>query len=455
MGGVYLFLLATGLLIIFGRTSYAITSPFLYAEDATWTSSIINNGFIYTCLHAKGSYLVIGNILMIKIALMINAFFFGKSIIHLATIIAIISYIFYDFLAFIGVYLLRNIINIKARIILFYGILLLPMGNTIFEMYGRVNNIGYGFFYIAFVIMLWFFFGEHAIWKKLINYFILVLCCVTNPVSYIILSIILVYDFIKNIISKSIEIILPIVIGGLSVWSLIIMSINKVSDIVQVSEKINRSSLVEFFFRSWMYPFIWPLYNNFNDFKAIVLMLIFIGFCIFLIVITDNKNRKILAVSYLTAIGYAVITLVSRKSLTEWLGGYSSTFPDRYFYVQNIFSIFILCLFISIIDNIIDNKKKIFKNMVSFLVALQMFFLAINLDLIFEFTSCNFLEIDDTFENSIYRTYYEQGKQEYYEVLCPPQELFVLRLPEEYMIESVNNDNYCEFVFRISDKSDP
>lgn len=143
--------------------------------------------------------------------------------------------------------MLRNILSLKARIILFYGVLLLPIGTAISEMYGRVSNIGYGTFYIVFVIMLWFFFAEHSSLKKIINYSVLLLCNMTNPVCYIILASILVYDFFQSISIKSKSMIIPIFVGIISLLSTGIMLINKVGDIVEAGSEINSAELVEYF----------------------------------------------------------------------------------------------------------------------------------------------------------------------------------------------------------------
>lgn len=79
-----------------------------------------------------------------------------------------------------------------------------------------------------------------------------------------------------------------------------------------------------------IYPFVWSSYGNFNDFKAIILLIIFAAICLSFVLVSRNRNRKILVVSYVVLVGFIVITLISRKSLTGWLGKYSTTGPDRY-----------------------------------------------------------------------------------------------------------------------------
>ncbi|NMA06592.1 MAG: hypothetical protein GX928_02600 [Ruminococcaceae bacterium] len=352
--------------------------------------------------------------------------------------------------------------NLKARIILFYGILLLPMGFSVSEMYGRANNIGYGFFYIAFVIMVWFFFAEHDTWKKIFNYFILILCSVTNPVSYIILAIVLLFDFFKNVFKKPKNIkniIAPILAGAISLVSLGMMAAITVSDLIQKDAEFDTTKIIEFFFRSWIYPFVWPFYSYFNDFKAIISMIAFITICIYFVFVAGKANRKLLFVSYLTLIGYTLITLLSRKSLTKVLLGYLRSWPDRYFYVQNILVVFIFCTFVSAVGSMNDGViKNRLKTLVSFLLIYSVILLSINANIIFEFTENKLVETSRTLEDEIYRAYYEQGESEDYLVSCPPflpEGLWQAKFPKEYILASVadNIDDYYEFVSQLSDES--
>lgn len=441
---LYIFLLLTGMLVIFGRSSHAVLDSVMYTEDAAWTSSIIYNGFVNTCLDAKGSYLVVGNVLMLEVALKINQLFFGYNVIHLATILAIVSYIYYDFLAFCGVYLLRNFMSLKSRIFLFYGILMLPMGDAISEMYGRASNIGYGCFYIAFVIMLWFVLDRHDEWKKIINYIVLLLCCVTNPVCYIVLAFVLCFDFFSNIKIKNVAGgIVSVIVGVISVLSLVLMYMHKVSEIGQTANTINWAELIEYFFRSWMYNFVWPFYHSFNNQRAVILMLLFAIICVAILwtVKKNPINRRLLLLSYVTLLGYTVATLYSRKSLTWQLNAYSTTWPDRYFYVQNILVIFILSVFISLISS--QNMKECrisgyLVNTISFLGIYVFVLIGMLPGTIFEGRHSRCVDTSITLENSICSAYYQQGDIEDYTVFCPFSSMWEMKLPKEYMLASMD-----------------
>lgn len=143
---MYFLLFIVGIFICFFRASYSVLSPVMYTEDGSWISALIENGLIDTCLKAKGSYLVVGNILLLQISWWLNFLFFGKNLAYLPIFVALVSFFYYVLLAFFPVWLLKRTLDIKARIFLYFAILCVPMGTSISEIYGRISNIGYGCF---------------------------------------------------------------------------------------------------------------------------------------------------------------------------------------------------------------------------------------------------------------------------------------------------------------------
>lgn len=440
---LYIFLLVSGFLVVFGRTAHAVINPVMYTEDGLWTSSLIYDGFVKTCLTAKGSYLILGNILILEVALKINTWLFGHNLLNLATILAILSYLYYDLMAFLPVFLLRKQLSMGSRIFLFFGVLLIPMGKAISEMYGRGSNIGYGVFYIAFVLMLWFFVGEHAIWKKFIMHLMLVLCCSTNPVCYVIFAIVWVVEMFKVIRNKKIReipaLILPSVVA---LGSIIVMYFYKIEDLGQASEKINWTQVIEYFFRSWMFNFVWPFYGKMNDIKAVILLVMFLLLMALMLWLARKNNTylTLMILSYGALIGYTIVTLVSRKSLTWQLDRYSTTWPDRYFYVQNILVLFVLAVFISTVGaNILISSKlvSIATKAVAFLCIYFFVLQGLLAEEIFEGTKSKCVEVSATLGDRINKAYTEQGDVEDYIVLCPFADSWPMKIPRKYVVASV------------------
>ena len=93
--------------------------------------------------------------------------------------------------------------------------------------------------------------------------------------------------------------------------------------------------------RALIYPFVFPFYNQLSDTIVVILSLALLTLLGALLAKEKSKEVKTLismcAIAYLI---YLFLTVYMRKSLTENLGGYTGTFPDRYFMGLNIIVIF-------------------------------------------------------------------------------------------------------------------
>lgn len=436
--GSLLFL--AGFLICFLRTSYAIISPVMYTEDGSWTGQILKNGFWKTCLTAKGSYLVAGNILFLQFSWWLNRIVFGNNLTYLPVFIALLSYLYYVVLALLPVGLLKKTIDIRARIILFFAILLLPMGTSVSEIYGRISNIGYGCFFISFILLLYYFeeIKELNVYKKLAIYAGLLFCCVTNPTCYIVMAIILLWDFWSNFKEYGIHLlhkwqgILMLLAGMLTLLSLILMFMNKRAEIGQETVKIALDGVVEYFFRALAFVFVWPFYFKMNDVGALlVLLCIVLFFTVSFLLIKEKKYRLLLGISYGGTIFYTIITLFMRKTLTLQLVDYSTTFPDRYFYVQQLMVLLDLCIILSAAIK----KKIVYKLWSKFVYGVYIYIgllLVFNSGKIFELNHSQYVDCSVTFSQMIEKSYRESGVQQEYVVEIPISG-FSIKLPAKYV----------------------
>ncbi len=100
-----------------------------------------------------------------------------------------------------------------------------------------------------------------------------------------------------------------------------------------VTGSLRASSLVEVVFaRAIVYPFVFPWYAKLSDVLSASM-----GFAWLVTVVwawsgsTHPGGRRLIALSSAALLLYWVATVVMRQSLTEQLGGYRTTFPDRYF----------------------------------------------------------------------------------------------------------------------------
>eukprot|EP01030_Chromulinospumella_sphaerica_P005260 gene5260-5145_t len=89
--------------------------------------------------------------------------------------------------------------------------------------------------------------------------------------------------------------------------------------------------------RSFIYPFVFPFYNQLTDTIVVILSLVLLA--LFAVLLTKEKSREVKSLISMCAIAYVIyafFTVYMRKNLTEVLGGYAGTFPDRYFMGLNI-----------------------------------------------------------------------------------------------------------------------
>lgn len=441
---IYVLLFLAGITVCFLRTSYAVMSPVMYTEDGSWISAIIENGLIDTCLTAKGSYLVAGNVLLLYISWWLNLLFFGANLTYLPVFVALVSYVYYVVLAGLPLWLMKNLMDIKARIILYFAILCVPMGTSISEVYGRISNIGYGCFFIAFILMLYLFLeknSKHSI-KTAGAYAGLLLCCVTNPTCYIILAVVLLWNMWKDFRVYGFKLVLKwegiliFITGILACISLILMYLNKHMEIGQESVEIVSGGLIEYFFRALAFVFMWPFYCSMNDIWAVVILILMIGFFAFSFwMVKDKTYRILLALSYGATIFYTVITLFMRKTLTSQLSGYTTTFPDRYFYVQELLVLLDFCIILSaVFQKKISNKvwDKIVLGIFGVAVLVNVF----HLKQIFELNHSQYIDCSVTFAEMVESAYDAQGEQESYNVEIPIPG-FSMELPAKYVKATV------------------
>lgn len=443
---MYFLLFIVGIFICFFRASYSVLSPVMYTEDGSWISALIENGLIDTCLKAKGSYLVVGNILLLQISWWLNLLFFGENLAYLPIFVALVSFFYYVLLAFFPVWLLKRTLDIKARIFLYFAILCVPMGTSISEIYGRISNIGYGCFFIAVIMMLYLFFEGNTgnIYKTAGIYLGLLFCCITNPTCYFVFAIILGYGICRGFKKYGIRMVLKwetlidLFAGMLVFLSIILMYLNKHSEIGQESVKIVPGGLIEYLFRSLAFIFTWPFYLYMNNVYAFIILLVIIIFSVVsLWMIKDKKYRNLLFISYGATIFFTLITLFMRKTLTSQLNNYTTTFPDRYFYVQEL----LVLLDFSIVLSAVFKKKisnKVWKITVLGLLGLYIFETLIFSNQIFEFNHSRYIDCSVTFAEMVESSYIEQGEAEMYTIPIPIHG-FSMVLPAEYVKATVEH----------------
>ncbi len=137
--------LPTSFLIFFICNPDPFINPVFYAEDgSSYISSILNHGFWFALFHASHDYYVFGNIIIILtgVALAINHIFDPGNILYLPQNIALVSYVFYAFIATLPVLIFTNKIKILYLVALALITSFFPFRDADFEIIGRICNVG-------------------------------------------------------------------------------------------------------------------------------------------------------------------------------------------------------------------------------------------------------------------------------------------------------------------------
>ncbi|MCQ9628110.1 hypothetical protein HS141_14410 [Cetobacterium somerae] len=329
------------------RSPDALLTSIIYTEDGVWTSKIMRNGIIDTLINARKDYFVVGNILLLYISYTLNKLSnlgLGK----LPYFISIVSYIFYTSSYTYIYFVLEKLIKNKyIKILLILLICFIPFGNSLNELLGRISNIGYIIPVLLLVSILSY---ENNI-ERLGIYFIGILGMLTNPISFIYLGLYFLYRLIKvndkkyfkEIFSFIFLKITYILSFSLIFWRYITIGNNA----TLTSEKLLKENILESLIgRSFLYPFCFPYYMNLTNIKVIILAILFVMFGMIIYKKSSKKDRELIIQIFIGWIVYTLMALIMRPGLTNWIKNYSNTFPDRYFYAQNLLAIILVLVLI-------------------------------------------------------------------------------------------------------------
>ena len=360
----YFAMFLLGAILLFFRSAYSFITPYLYAEDGSWIFELINNGFLHTFMHQR--YFMTGYLILEEISIWINRLLFGFNIRYLPEVIAVVSYSFQSLVALMAFVCLKPNLRIFPRNLVWLMVLLMPTGSTGFEIFGRIMNYGYMFFFITFMLTFYLVFNASASTDraKLIAIAALLwICSTTNAASNLILALGFLLDVLMQIrvlkgktsTSSKAAFYIKELFGTFKfrLWLVlgIICSICFIYQAFAMSllgegstgSTVNYGNTIEFFGRAILYYFTWPFYRDLNDIYVAIMLGLFVLLSVLAIVIAGKGRRTEAFYLFSGTLLIAVATFGMRPGLTSFLDGYKSTFPDRYYYVIN------LCAMVSVI----------------------------------------------------------------------------------------------------------
>ena len=451
--------LAVGVIVLYLRNAHSLFVPVLYAEDGAWGAGLINRGFVDMMLNARSDYFVFGNVLLMAFSQLCNVAFFGHNISYLPHFVSLIATLFYAALAVAPVVLLRDVLRIEARLLLWLLVLLVPLGNSSYEVLGRLVNIGYVFQFIAFCLLVWRHYSLNARCRSHIvaTDAMLFLCANTNPLCYPLIACYfcieawhywktagypksvfwLAQQFNRFTTRSAIVLLVSLFLTGL--W----MLLRAKSEIFR-SESIILSNLPEMIIaRIFVYSIIFPAYSQFSNGKSALLLLS--GTIVIIWLLMGARRERIVLTSAGCVLIYsAILAVKARPVLTTMLDHYITSSPDRYYFGLTIFVNLVLVSALS--AGFRDAKttwRKVGANaLAGGLVGLYLG----NGAFVFEFDKPRFEWLPT-------RSFYDEMKEAYedggeggtyamtYKVALHPSP-WVANFPADYVITSVNGSHY-------------
>lgn len=347
----YLLLLLFGVVVLFLRNMDPLIQPAMYTEDGAWLGMAMSKGWMYTFQNAKSGYFVFGNLLFLWLSSFSSLAFCNDKLICLPQSLAIWSYIFFAGTATLSVYATRKILPLKIRFLIFFLIILIPLGNSANEIIGRISNIGYFAVFWSVLLVYTKAVGSGS-WTVIIGTAVgLIVTAATNPVCYILIPILAIFSTWINGAKEAKDLIRKLAgqYGYIFIGLLILLILQLYTFSghpgTRITGKINVDHLIEVgITRSLLYPFVFAIYQHLNDQYSIFILSAFVGLITYLSwkIRHNTEVIHLLGLSLISLLIFLAATLYMRQSLTQQLGGYQTTFPDRYFMGLNVIFTFSL-----------------------------------------------------------------------------------------------------------------
>ncbi len=454
---LYIILFLLGMILLFFRSAYNFIVPSMYTEDGVWISSIINNGLTYTLFHARSDYLVFGNILLLQLSLSLNELFNGNNIVYLHIFVAIVQYVFFCICAILPVWCFKNDIPKVLRILLWLLIMLVPVGGTGFEIWGKISNTGYMFYFIAFCLLYRrIFYGDISSKLSIILSDIsLFICCGTHEGVYVLVLAGFILDTILQFCSKNMKslkiskklknwflvfrnrswIILGFFCALIALYDLFVLT-----GVQSYPDTANINNTIELLGRLVLFYFTFPFYHYLNNKIMIVVLLIIVIWITFICWKIRKEKTKLSEFLFclLTAIFYGMVAFIARNNvLSGNLNNYMTTAPDRFYYAINIS--FLIPIFYSF-SIALKSKIRILRYSVIFVLSCLLSFPIVNYQYIFNYDDPQTTTTHQiSFSNRIANAEFDENT-ELYEVQVDPVGWHDsnMQLPEDIIVASMS-----------------
>ena len=458
----YLILFLVGLILLFFRSAYTLLVPCIYTEDGVWMSSILNNGFLNTLFHARGDYLVCGNILLLGIVLLLNNMLFGENLNYLPQLVTIVHYCFYSLFALLPVICFKKDVRKSFRLLMWFLILTVPLGISAMEVMGKISNIGYLCYDIAFLLLFYKIRNRQELGKLPLAVvdILLLICCTTHPGSYVLVGTAFLVDMaiqIKSMESKSFLckiqnlfssyynrewILLGCFCVAFASYDIFVLTAD-LYDGMGIGFTPETKLTVEFISRFFIFYIVYPFYSSLTD--PICLTILAILCVATLYVFMSKKIPKTqkfhLAMILFAAFAYFIITVATRQGLMlPLLSNYTTSYVDRYYYAINILAMLAIIYMLNLLTQYTGIASKLFAVLTTAILLINPF---VDLSYIFQYDK----EITGwshviPFSERIKEATYDANSEKY--IVDIDLETWSMQIDEKYYLASLQNTRHAQ-----------
>jgi len=344
---------AIGTVILFARAPAAYVSPLLFAEDWHWTSMVASRGLVDTALHARGDYAILGNALLIGLGMALAEGVAGD-VLALPRCLAIVSYVFFAVSFALPVLLLRRQLGGVFCWAAWLLACTMPLGIESwsgFEILGRAVNVGFVFLFIAFVLLWHRASAVRTFAAALPVDVALLVCTATNPMCIPMLAA-AAWPAARRWLVDRVPAATLAREGAFVSLCLLAVACVAVNGLPTASRPNHEASPPASFAgavemglaRGLLYPIVWPVYHDLSTWSTLAVAAAAVAVAWRW---GQPRHRPLVLGGIATVAMVSAVLVLKRGELAAFLGGYTFTSPDRYFYAQNLVAMLLVVAFAS------------------------------------------------------------------------------------------------------------
>lgn len=352
-------LLAAALLLLgaglqFLRNAAPFFSPTLYAEDGVWTAYLYRDGFVDTALNARDDFPVLGLVLLLRIGLSLTTLFAGDDLSQLGAVNAVLAYLTVAAVATAPVLMLRGVLNVGGRLVIWAWTVLLPLGAVgSNELIGRILNLTFLAPTLAGYVVAWFLIKVPGPLAAVVGGVLAFVCAMTLPTALGVVGVGAVLALVVHgwpLLRRGgvralrtrpgLQTLLPggvlLLVSALTVTFLPATALSSKGGTAGLT--VEPSGFIAYIGgRMILYPFVKPFYEALTDVVVVVGVLALVALVLLALLRGRSGARRRALLGLSVAAGLNIVALgAARAGFTTLFTDYSSTYPDRYFYGVNV-----------------------------------------------------------------------------------------------------------------------